>query len=249
MKKLLTYALVIGTVVLGLGVLVPTVSAAYTPVAGDVIKVNAADRPAVYVVGADLKTYVFSTRNTYGTWYADFSSLKNITQEDFDAMTMGGNVTVRAGSLIKFDNSNNVYAALPGNKLCKVATDADAKILYGNNYAARTLLIQVSFVGNYTFDSACLLTKDSKLPDGTLFQYVGDTQNVYYIENGKKSSVSEESRSVSLIGNPIIVDNVPATVSYEDGVAITGKDTVLSNITLTAIGVTAPIKERETITQ
>lgn len=241
MKKLLTYAVVIGTLIVGLGALVPAASAAYVPVAGDIIKVNAADRPAVYVVGADLKTYVFSTRNTYGTWYADFSSLKNITQEDFDAMTMGGNVTVRPGSLVKFDNSNNVYAALPGNKLCKVATDADAKVLYGNDYAARTLLIQVSFVGNYTFDSACLLTKDSKLPDGALFDYVGSPSNVYYVQNGKKSSVSEES--LSLLGNPIIVDYVPATMSYEDGVAITGKDTVLSNITLTAIGVTAPLRE------
>ena len=245
MKKLLTYAVVIGTIVwsLGLGVSVQAASAAYVPTAGDVIKVNAADRPAVYIVGSDLKTYVFSTRNTYGSYYYDFSLLKNISQADFDEMTMGGNITVRPGSLIKFDNSNNAYAVVPGNKLCKLATDADAKILYGNDYAARVLMIQVSFVSNYTVDPSGALTKDSKLPDGTLIQYAGSPKTIYYIENGQKKLVSDEAFIANSLGTAIIVENVPTTMIYENGASITGKNAALSSVRLTNSSVTAPITE------
>ena len=234
MKKSLTYAVVIATIVwsMGLGALVSVASAAYAPVAGDIIKVNGTDRPAVYVVGDDLKPYVFSTRNTYGSWLDDFSSLKNITQEEFDSMNLGGNVTVRPGSLIRFDNSNVVYAALPGNKLCRLPADADAKALYGNDYAARVMLIQVSFVGNYTFDSSCTMTKDSLLPDGSLIQYA-ESSDIYYIENGLKRMVSSEAFLANRFRNTNVVRNMVATRAYDSGMAIGGEETEITSFTLT----------------
>ena len=143
MKKLLTYAVVIATIVwsMGMGALIPAASAAYAPVANDIVKVTGVNRPAVYIIGSDLKPYVFSTRNTYGAWFDNFSALKYISQAEFDALTLGGNVTLKPGSLLKFDNGDNIYAVVPGNKLCKLPADADAKTLYGANYASRALLI------------------------------------------------------------------------------------------------------------
>jgi len=237
MKKLLTYAVVIATIVwsMGLGALIPTASAVYAPMANDIVKVSnsSTGSSAVYIIGSDLKPYVFSTRNTYGTWFDDFSALKFITQAEFDAMTLGGNVTVRPGSLIKFDNGATVYAVTPGNKLCKLPTaDADAKALYGANYAARVLLIQVSFVGNYTVDEACAMTAASKLPDATLIQYVSSS-DIYYIENGLKRLVTNEAFLANGFKTANIVTGVPTTMTYDTGTSITGKEAGLTTVTKT----------------
>lgn len=241
MKKLLTYAVVIATIVwsMGLGALIPAASAAYTPVANDIVKVSnsSTGSSAVYIIKPDLKPYVFSTRNTYGSWFDNFNTLKYITQAEFDAMTLGGNVTVRPGNLIKFDNGASVYAVVPGNKLCKLPTaDADAKALYGANYAARVLLIQVSFVGNYTVDAACAMTATSKLPDGTLIQYVSSS-DIYYIENGLKRLVTNEAFLANGFKTANIVTGVATTVTYDTGTSITGLEAGLTTVTVTGAAV------------
>jgi len=231
MKKSLACIVAIATIVwsLGLGALIPAVSAAYVPAAGDIIKINAADRPAVYVVGADMKTYVFSTRSTYASWLDDFSSLKNISQADFDNIALGGNVTVKLGSLVRFDNSDNVYVAVPGNKLCKLpAAAADAKALYGDGYESRVLLVQGSFVGNYNVDPACALNKDSKLPDGSLIQYAGSAAT-YYLENGLKRLVSSDQMILNGFKTANIIKNVPASKTYEIGSPINSKETGIAD--------------------
>ena len=243
MKKLLTYAVVISTIVwsMGLGALIPAASAAYAPVANDIVKVSnsSTGSSAVYIIKPDLKPYVFSTRNTYGSWLDDFSTLKYITQAEFDAMTLGGNVTVRTGNLIKFDNGASVYAVVPGNKLCKLPTaDADAKALYGANYAARVLLVQVSFVGNYTVDAACAMTASSKLPDGTLIKYVSSS-DIYYIENGLKRLVTNEAFLANGFKTANIVTDVATSMVYDAGTSITGKEAGLTTVTVT--GATAPV--------
>jgi hypothetical protein len=234
MKKSLVGIVAIATIVwsLGLGALIPAVSAAYVPTAGDIIKINAANRSAVYVVGSDLKPYVFSTRSTYASWLDDFSALKNVTQADFDNMTMGGNVTVKPGSLIKFDNSDNVYVAVPGNKLCKLPTAAtDAKALYGDSYESRVLLIQGSFVGNYTVDPTCALDRDSKLPDGSLIQYAGSA--TYYIENGLKRLVYSDQMILNGFKYSNIIYNVPASKTYQTGSPVVSKEAGLADFFLT----------------
>lgn len=234
MKKLLTYAVVISTIVwsMGLGALIPAASAAYSPVANDVVKVTGANRPAVYIVGSDLKPYVFSTRNTFGSWFDNFNALKYITQTEFDAMTLGGNVTLKPGTLMKFDNGDNVYAVVPGNKLCKLSSDAAAKALYGINYAARVQLIQVAFVGNYTVDAACALDASSKLPNGTLIQYAGSS-DIYYIDNGVKRLVTNEAFLANGFKTANVVTNVPTTMTFDAGSSITGKEAGLTTVTLT----------------
>lgn len=235
MKKLIAFSVAIATIVwsLGLGALIPAASAAYTPTAGDIIKVSAANRPGVYIVGADMKTYVFSTRSTYASWLDDFSSLKNITQTEFDALNLGGNVTVKPGSLIRFDNSDNVYVAVPGNKLCKLPTTvADAKALYGVDYEGRVLLIQVSFVGNYTVDPACALNRDSKLPDGSLIQYAGSS-DTYYLENGIKRLVNSEPFTANGFKRNNVIKNVAISMAYENGNPITGAELNISGVTMT----------------
>ncbi|MFA6526123.1 MAG: ice-binding family protein [Candidatus Buchananbacteria bacterium] len=119
---------------------------------GSIIKVNANDRPAVYyVVGG--KKYLFVNRATYTTWSADagdpadsFSSLVKVSQAEFDAIELGGNLVAKPGSLIKFDNDSATYGVATGGKLFQLADIAAQVALYGN---VTPIVIQVGFRTSY----------------------------------------------------------------------------------------------------
>lgn len=136
---------------------------------GSIVKVNASDRPAVYyVVGG--KKYLFVNRVTYTSWSANagdsannFSTLKKISQAEFDNIPTGGNLVVKATWLIKFDDSPIVYAVGSGGKLYKLADLAAQKALFGSYAPA---VIQSGFRDNY-YDhgnSVGTLTASSPMP-------------------------------------------------------------------------------------
>lgn len=136
---------------------------------GSIIKVNATDRPAVYyVIGG--KKYLFVNRVTYSSWSSNagdnannFSTLKKISQAEFDSISTGGNLVVKPTWLIKFDDSPIVYAVGSGGKLYKLADLAAQKALFGSYAPA---VIQSGFRDNY-YDhgnSVGTLTASSQKP-------------------------------------------------------------------------------------
>jgi len=193
MKKFLTYSVVVATIAwsMGLSAVLPA-AAAYTPADGDLIKT--ATYPAVYYVTGG-KKYLFVNRVTYTTWSNavgdannNFAGLKVVSQAEFDALSLGGNITARPGvSLIKFDNSSLVYAVAPGAKLCKLADSAAQTALYGT---ASPILVQSSFEANYTKDSTCDLTATSNYPNGSL---VSNSGTNYLVLDGKLQAVSGDA--------------------------------------------------------
>jgi len=230
MKKFLTYSVVIATIVwsLGLAAVVPVASAAYTATAGDLIKTNTSS--AVYYIGSDAKRYLMVNARTYFTWYADWSGVETITQDDFDSLTSGANVTVRPGTkLVTFKTNKNVYAVAPGGVLHKVASSSDdavAVALYGAGYASKVTVIQDSFESNYSTGDA--LTADSNLPDGSLVKWEGN-DDVYYIEDGEKRLVEGDA----FVANNFMDSNVmtaPASMTYDTGSSITGEEAALTTV-------------------
>ena len=227
MKRFLTLSVVAATIAwsLGLAGLAPQASAAYTPADGDIIKTAAS--PAVYYISGG-KRYLFSNRVTYGTWYDNFSTLKVISQADFDAIPSGGNVTARAGNLIKFDNSPTVYAVALGNKICKIASADVAKALYGDNWSASVLTIQVAFESNYTVDPSCELTATtSKYPAGTLIKASGSS-DVYYWDGTNRRLVSSEAFIANGFKSSAVKTVADVTAYGSLGAAITGKEAALA---------------------
>jgi len=235
MKKFLTYSVVIATIIwsLGLGALVPMAAqAAYTPVAGDIIK--AGTNPAVYYIGSDLKRQLFSNRVTYGSWFKDFTGLKNIAAADLPTES-GANVTVRPGTnLVKFDNSGAVYAVTPGAKLLPLVSGDAAKALYGTDWAKKIVVIQSSFEANYTKDTANALTTTSKLPDGSVIKYAG-SDSIYYITAGTKRLVTTDGFVANKLSDSFVVTNVPTTMTYTDGASVTAKEDAIAGISATAV--------------
>lgn len=230
MKKFLTYSVVIATIAWSMGIsAVLPAAAAYTPTDGDLIKT--ATYPAVYYVSGG-KKYLFVNRATFGTWRADFSGLKVVSQADFDSVNLGGNVTARPGvNLVKFDNSDNVYAVTPGAVLVKVEAAAKTA-LYGS---AAPIVIQSSFEANYT-KSADVLTATSKYPNGTLIKSGTAT---YLVLDGKLSMLTGDAYTAN--GLKSAYEHTVADISgYTAGSAITGAVSSVSSIVSGAGAATNP---------
>jgi len=129
-------------------------SAAYSPSVGDLIKVNGlgSAHGEVYYIDSNLKRELFVNRVVYNSWYSDFSKLKIIPQTDFEALQLGSNVTAKAGSIIKFENSDVVYSVSPGRNISAI-TPADAQEQFGSNWQNKLLIVQSSFENDYTKNS------------------------------------------------------------------------------------------------
>jgi len=89
---------------------------------GSIVKVNAPNRPAVYYILNGYR-YLFVNRETYTSWSAaagdssnKFATLKPITQAEFDVIPIGGNLAVKSGTLIKFDDCPQIYVVGADNK-------------------------------------------------------------------------------------------------------------------------------------
>jgi hypothetical protein len=116
--------------------------------AGDLVK--AAGNPAVYYFGADGKRYVFPTEKTFKTWYADFSSVKTVSDAELAAIPLGGNVTYRPGvRMVKIVSDPKVYAVDAGGTLRPIASEAVAAALYGSDWKAKIDDVPDAFFVNY----------------------------------------------------------------------------------------------------
>lgn len=124
---------------------IPLTSHAAAP--GSLIKGSG---PSVYYLGEDAKRYVFPTQNTYATWYANFSGVQTISDQELQGYILGGNVTYRPGvRLVKITTDPRVYAVGRGGVLRWVETEAIARALYGDNWARQVDDIPDAFFINY----------------------------------------------------------------------------------------------------
>src|SRR3972149_3868190 len=121
LRKFLTVSVMVLSVVAMSGLSAVSVKAAAS--AGDLIKMSG--NSSVYYLGADGKRYVFPNSQTYFSWYSDFSSVKTIPQTELYGYSLGGNVTMRAGTnLIKITTDPKVYAVTASGTLHWIESEA-----------------------------------------------------------------------------------------------------------------------------
>ena len=202
--------------------------AAYIPMAGDLVKT--AKIPAIYIVDDNLKRHLFANESTFWTWHSGGWSKQNIkviSQDDFDLLEPGKNVTARPGAnLIQFDNGNKAYAVTPGGVLCEV------RALYGGNFMSRVIKVQSSFETDYVRDNSCIIMSSSKLPEGSLAQYAGDSKT-YLIDGGKKRLVTSAGFAANGYASSSIIKDVPVSMSFQNGANVAGWEYnlgILSNL-------------------
>ncbi|MDD5341312.1 MAG: hypothetical protein PHC97_02635 [Patescibacteria group bacterium] len=149
MKKFFTVSIVVVTIMwsIGLAGFVPSAQAV-TFSSGDLIK---ASLPAVYYYGADGKRYVFPNEKTYKTWYADFSTVRTITDGELATIAIGGNVTYKPGvKMVKITTDPKVYAVAANGQLRWITTESIASTLYGATWTSKVEDVSDAFFTNYT---------------------------------------------------------------------------------------------------
>jgi hypothetical protein len=115
---------------------------------GDLVKGSLA---AVYFIGSDGKRYVFTSDKSYFTWYANFSTVKTISDTELAGVQIGGNVTYKPGvRMVKIQSDPKVYAIAHGGVLRWVKTEAAAVALYGADWNKKIDDISDAFFVNYT---------------------------------------------------------------------------------------------------
>jgi len=242
MKKFLTYSVVIATIAwsMGLGALVPAASAA-TPVDGDVVKV-AGNATVYYISGG--KKYNFTNRGTYSSWASTigdaadkFATLKVISQADLDAVSSwGGNVTVRSGNLVKFNDGATLYAVGAGAKLYAISDAAAKTALFGST-AQITLAgaARASYFDNG--NSVASLTATSQYPAGTLVKASGSS-DVYYWDGSARKLVTTDAFTANGFKSSLVRTVSDVTAYGTLGASVTAKDV---SISAPVAGTVAPV--------
>ena len=167
MKKLLTYAVVLTTVVWSVGLFAMPLSVSAAS-AGDLIKLQCATGAsvtdpckAVYYLGSNNKRYVFPTEKTYKSWYSDFSGVKIVSATEMASYLIGGNVTYRPGiKMVKVTTDPRVYAVAANGTLREIGSEAIAKALYGDNWNTMVQDLPDAFWTNYTVGSSIAAASD-----------------------------------------------------------------------------------------
>lgn len=244
MKKLLTYSLVVATMVWSLGIAAVVPASAATPADGSVIKVKGGV-DIYYVEGGQKHRFLNPT--VLKSWYfksdaassagVDFAkvALKEVAAEDFNALPTGSDVTVRPGSfLIQFGLATAIYTVGPNAELYKVDSPATAVKLFGANWGKKVVVFPSNYnnVNRYG-PVAGTLTSASKLPDGMIVKFTGDDKT-YVITGGQKKVVTAEG----FIANSLNAAFVKTATNPSDYVtatgSITGVDAILSTRAITA---------------
>ncbi len=221
MKKLFSVFFFLSFLVASLGLALPT--SASSIVDGDVIKTASSN--AVYYISGGKKTLMVN-RGTYSSWSDaigdpddKFSTLKVISQEQFDSIPFGQNITVRpASALVKFNDSDDLFVVGAGAKLHKLGQGVK-EALY-KNYKIVTLFN--SFRANYYNygNPVETITTDSNLPAGTLIREQGSS-NVYYWDGVIRRLVSNRAFIRNRFRNTLVkvVDKIDSYGSVGDNLS------------------------------
>lgn len=151
MKKFLSVFAIVGLLV-GFGAHAAPVHAATTALtnvhSGDLIRGTSFS--AVYYYGVDGFRYVFPNDKTYFTWYANFDTVKMISDADLGTIQIGGNVTYKPGSrMIKINSDPKTYAVDENGALRWVTSETVAVAMFGSNWNTKIDDVPDAFFGNY----------------------------------------------------------------------------------------------------
>ncbi len=196
---------------------------------GDLLKT--ANNSGVYYYGIDLKRHLFSNEITFWSWHTGSwkdQNIKVISQDEFDSLDTGNNITMRPGnSFIKFDNSEILYAVEPGGILCEVNPT------FANNQKIWKVIVQSSFQTDYTKSFDCSLsdyTLQDDMPEGSIFRYTDGIQTFYMSSDGSRPiDMNNGLASNGFKSNSIIIIKDPAPgSSARMRTAITAKEDTFS---------------------
>lgn len=226
-RKIFASALVLATIVSVSGINLAKAAA----MDGDLIKMNGLSTVYYYKGG---KRYVFPNEKTFMSWYADFNSVRVVSQSELESYPLAANVTVRGGTyLVKITTNPTVYAVEPGGKLRSIVSEANASSLFGSNWAGKVIDVPDSFFTNYTITTA--LTA-GMYPAGSLVKKAS-AADVYYFDGTNFRKFASESAFYANKFRFNFVQTAPDAMTMTPlGTDITGNEAGLTDLSYGASG-------------
>ncbi len=107
---------------------------------------------AVYYRASDGTRHAFPNERVFFSWYADFSSVQEVSADTLASYPLSKGVTYRPGSkLVKFTTLAKVYAVAKGGTLRWITSEAAASSLYGADWNKKVDDISDVFFLDYRF--------------------------------------------------------------------------------------------------
>lgn len=112
--------------------------------------VRTQDSPTLYCLHDGPYRSVFPDEKTFFSWYTDFSGVDYVSAQNLTEYRLIGNVTMRAGSLVKIQTDPKVYVVTDSlGTLRWVQTEERARTLFGVAWAAKVRDVPDAFFAAY----------------------------------------------------------------------------------------------------
>lgn len=169
-----------------------------TPNALDVLKlqgslVKLANDPRIYYINQNNQKYFIPNLATFKSWFKNFNSLQIIDTQTLSSYPYLGRLTVKPGNLIKFKDSNKIYAVEP-TKTIRWITTGNIFKAFGYDFSKVINLPQEDFV-YYTL-GADIVNSDVH-PSGQLLKH-GNFPPIFYLKDGIEYWIKDETTFLSL---------------------------------------------------
>jgi len=116
---------------------------AYTTAKGETDKLSKLSDADIYYYANDNKRYYFPDLNIFKTWFknADINTIKSETKEKMYETALGGNVTLRPGTLMMTETDPKIYLITGNGKMKIFGNLTLLEQLYGKDY--KTYIVEI----------------------------------------------------------------------------------------------------------
>lgn len=108
------------------------------------------DNGSVYYFAADGKRYIFPTPETYASWFGEYQPEKSMDLEEMQKIPLGGNVTLRPGTLLQTPSDPKVYLVIEQSAIAPV-DERILELVYGKKYKDRIVELPNYYFTNYLY--------------------------------------------------------------------------------------------------
>jgi len=118
---------------------------------GEFNKLKRSEKNDIYYYAADGKRYIFPDEATYKSWFPNIlpSDLMQYSLDKLYETPLGGNVTLRPGTLMQTPTDNNIYLVIKNGQISAINDKNLLVKLYGQNWQKMVVSLPNFYFTNY----------------------------------------------------------------------------------------------------
>jgi len=190
------------------------------------------DDSTIYYIGLDAKRHPFPTRDMYHTWYAGFSSVREIDAATLAVIPLGEPILVRPGTKwIKLQTDPKTYYVAPGYRLRWIQDEAAAVALWGPDWNRNILDVSDALFTNFTVGSPITAAGlATGWPSGSLVQDTAGQR--WYVTMTERRLISNEAAFTANLFQTAFVRVHPSQIGWQKpvGAPIVAREDALTSL-------------------